>query len=81
MPVENSPPARQTRSQAVLIPTPRVPLDGTSAIPQLRAHLDRGPITRENFTSIVGNLLQFKKDKIQSHIKKMASTCHPLVLH
>ncbi|MBW0591235.1 hypothetical protein O181_130950 [Austropuccinia psidii MF-1] len=47
MPVEYSPPARQTRSQAkaqaALTPTPRVRLDGTPAVPQLRAHLDRGP--------------------------------------
>ncbi|MBW0493036.1 hypothetical protein O181_032751 [Austropuccinia psidii MF-1] len=47
MPVQNSPPANWTRSQArdqaVLSPTPRVPLDGTPAVPQLRAHLDRGP--------------------------------------
>ncbi|MBW0467581.1 hypothetical protein O181_007296 [Austropuccinia psidii MF-1] len=44
MPVQHSPPARQTRSQAVLTPTPRDPLDGTPAVPQLRAQLDRGPI-------------------------------------
>ncbi|MBW0467959.1 hypothetical protein O181_007674 [Austropuccinia psidii MF-1] len=47
MPVEHSPPARQTRSQARaqagLTPTPRVPLDRTPAVPQLRAQLDRGP--------------------------------------
>ncbi|MBW0537715.1 hypothetical protein O181_077430 [Austropuccinia psidii MF-1] len=47
MPVEHSPPARQTssqaRTQAVLTPTPRAPLDGTPAVPQLRAQLDRGP--------------------------------------
>ncbi|MBW0587897.1 hypothetical protein O181_127612 [Austropuccinia psidii MF-1] len=47
MPVKHSPPARQTRSQAraqaALTPTPRVPLDGTPAVPQLRAQLDRGP--------------------------------------
>ncbi|MBW0529501.1 hypothetical protein O181_069216 [Austropuccinia psidii MF-1] len=47
MPVQQSPPARQTRSQnraqAVLTATPRVPLDGTPEVPQLRAHLDRGP--------------------------------------
>ncbi|MBW0563328.1 hypothetical protein O181_103043 [Austropuccinia psidii MF-1] len=47
MPVEHSPPARQTRSQAraqaALNLTPRVPLDGTPEVPQLRAHLDRGP--------------------------------------
>ena len=48
MPVQHSPPARQTRSQArtqaVLTPTPRAPLDGTPAVSQLRARLDRGPI-------------------------------------
>ncbi|MBW0588842.1 hypothetical protein O181_128557 [Austropuccinia psidii MF-1] len=47
MPIQNSPPERQTRSQArtqaVLTPTPRAPLDGTPAVPQLRAQLDRGP--------------------------------------
>ncbi|MBW0555173.1 hypothetical protein O181_094888 [Austropuccinia psidii MF-1] len=47
MPIENSPPARQTSSQAkaqaALTTTPRAPLDGTPAFPQLRAQLDRGP--------------------------------------
>ncbi|MBW0557998.1 hypothetical protein O181_097713 [Austropuccinia psidii MF-1] len=47
MPVQHSPPERQTRSQArakfVLTPTPRAPLDGTPGVPQLRAYLDRGP--------------------------------------
>ncbi|MBW0573910.1 hypothetical protein O181_113625 [Austropuccinia psidii MF-1] len=47
MPVKHSLPARQTRSQAraqaALNPTPRVPLDGTPEVPQLRAQLDRGP--------------------------------------
>ncbi|MBW0541287.1 hypothetical protein O181_081002 [Austropuccinia psidii MF-1] len=47
MPIQHSPPARQTRSQArdqaVLTPTPRAPLDGTPEVSQLRAHLDRGP--------------------------------------
>ncbi|MBW0487274.1 hypothetical protein O181_026989 [Austropuccinia psidii MF-1] len=47
MPIQHSPPARQTRSQAraqaVLTPTPRAPLDGTPEVPQLRAQLDRGP--------------------------------------
>ncbi|MBW0538341.1 hypothetical protein O181_078056 [Austropuccinia psidii MF-1] len=46
MPVQHSPPERQTRSQAraqaVLTPTPRAPFYGTPAVPQLRAHLDRG---------------------------------------
>ncbi|MBW0567438.1 hypothetical protein O181_107153 [Austropuccinia psidii MF-1] len=47
MPIQHSPAARKTRSQArtqtVLTPTPRAPLDGTPAVPQLRAQLDRGP--------------------------------------
>ncbi|MBW0469564.1 hypothetical protein O181_009279 [Austropuccinia psidii MF-1] len=47
MPVQHLPPAQQTRSQAraqaALSPTPRDPLDGTPAVPQLRAQLDRGP--------------------------------------
>ncbi|MBW0500213.1 hypothetical protein O181_039928 [Austropuccinia psidii MF-1] len=48
MPFQHSPPSRQTRSQArahaVLTSTPRAPLDGTPAVPQLRAKLDRRPI-------------------------------------
>ncbi|MBW0569321.1 hypothetical protein O181_109036 [Austropuccinia psidii MF-1] len=43
MPITYSVPARKNRSQASLTPTPRVPLDGTLAVPQLRAQLDRGP--------------------------------------
>ncbi|MBW0535347.1 hypothetical protein O181_075062 [Austropuccinia psidii MF-1] len=47
MPIQHLPPARQTisqaRTQAVLTPTPRAPLDVTAAVPQLRAQLDRGP--------------------------------------
>ncbi|MBW0510589.1 hypothetical protein O181_050304 [Austropuccinia psidii MF-1] len=47
MPIQQSTPARQTRlqarAQAVLTPTPRAPPDGTPAVPQLRAQLDRGP--------------------------------------
>ncbi|MBW0575148.1 hypothetical protein O181_114863 [Austropuccinia psidii MF-1] len=47
MPIQHSPAARQTRSQvrtqAVLTPRPRAPVDGTPAVPQLRAQLDRGP--------------------------------------
>ncbi|MBW0561880.1 hypothetical protein O181_101595 [Austropuccinia psidii MF-1] len=46
MPSQHSPLASgtryQARAQAVLTPTPRVPLDGTPAVPQLRGHLDRG---------------------------------------
>ncbi|MBW0577074.1 hypothetical protein O181_116789 [Austropuccinia psidii MF-1] len=48
MPIQHSPSARHTRSQArtqaVLTPNPRAPHDGTPAVPQLRAQLDRGPI-------------------------------------
>ncbi|MBW0569908.1 hypothetical protein O181_109623 [Austropuccinia psidii MF-1] len=48
MPIQHSPPARKTRSQArtqaVLTPTPRAPLDRAPAVPQLRVQLDRGPI-------------------------------------
>ncbi|MBW0551958.1 hypothetical protein O181_091673 [Austropuccinia psidii MF-1] len=47
MSVQHSPAARQTRSksraQAYLTPTSRDPLDGTPAVNQLRAHLDREP--------------------------------------
>ncbi|MBW0581179.1 hypothetical protein O181_120894 [Austropuccinia psidii MF-1] len=47
MPVQHSPPSRQTRSQArdqaVLNPTPRAPLDGTPAVPQLSTQFDREP--------------------------------------
>ncbi|MBW0563235.1 hypothetical protein O181_102950, partial [Austropuccinia psidii MF-1] len=47
MPVQHSPLARQTisqaRAQAFLTPTPRVPLDGTPAVSQLRAQIERGP--------------------------------------
>ncbi|MBW0506212.1 hypothetical protein O181_045927 [Austropuccinia psidii MF-1] len=45
MPLQHSPPARQTRSQArsqaVLTPTPRAPLDGTPAVPPLKAQSRR----------------------------------------
>ncbi|MBW0500349.1 hypothetical protein O181_040064 [Austropuccinia psidii MF-1] len=47
MPVQHSPPSRHTKSQAraqaVLTPTPRACLNGTPAVPQLRAQLDRRP--------------------------------------
>ncbi|MBW0529847.1 hypothetical protein O181_069562 [Austropuccinia psidii MF-1] len=48
MPVQHSPPAKNTRSQrntAVLTPTARVPLDCTPSVHQLSANLDRGPPT------------------------------------
>ncbi|MBW0494220.1 hypothetical protein O181_033935 [Austropuccinia psidii MF-1] len=51
MPLQHSPPARQTRSQAqiqaVLTPTPRALLDGTPAVSQLKSKLDRGPTVEE----------------------------------
>ncbi|MBW0513362.1 hypothetical protein O181_053077 [Austropuccinia psidii MF-1] len=47
MPIQHSPPARQTRSQAraqaVLTVTPKSPLDSIPAVFQLRPQLDRGP--------------------------------------
>ncbi|MBW0577600.1 hypothetical protein O181_117315 [Austropuccinia psidii MF-1] len=47
MPIQHSRPARQTRTQTraqgVHTPTPRAPLPGTPAVPQLGAQLDRGP--------------------------------------
>ncbi|MBW0479441.1 hypothetical protein O181_019156 [Austropuccinia psidii MF-1] len=55
MPVQHLPPSRQTRSQAnsqaFLTPTPTAPLDGTPAVPQLRAQLDRGPVMEGEATS------------------------------
>ncbi|MBW0469155.1 hypothetical protein O181_008870 [Austropuccinia psidii MF-1] len=48
MPLQHSPSARQTRSQAqaqaVLTPTSGAPLDGTTEVQPLKAQLDRGPI-------------------------------------
>ncbi|MBW0552219.1 hypothetical protein O181_091934 [Austropuccinia psidii MF-1] len=46
MPVQHSPPAKNTRSQrnpAVLTSTAMVPLDHTPSVHQLSANLDRGP--------------------------------------
>ncbi|MBW0480333.1 hypothetical protein O181_020048 [Austropuccinia psidii MF-1] len=46
MPVQNSPPAKNTRSQrnpAVCTPTARVPLDNTPSVHQLSANFNRGP--------------------------------------
>ncbi|MBW0472763.1 hypothetical protein O181_012478 [Austropuccinia psidii MF-1] len=46
MPVQNCPPAKNTRSQrntAVLTPTARAPPDHTPSVHQLSANLDRGP--------------------------------------
>ncbi|MBW0485508.1 hypothetical protein O181_025223 [Austropuccinia psidii MF-1] len=47
IPIKNSPPTKETisqaRYQAVITPTPTAPLYGTTAVPQLRAHLGRGP--------------------------------------
>ncbi|MBW0543585.1 hypothetical protein O181_083300 [Austropuccinia psidii MF-1] len=53
MPIQHSPPAIQKRSQAraqaVLTPTPRAPLDGTPAVPQLRAQFGRRSFSRTTF--------------------------------
>ncbi|MBW0519024.1 hypothetical protein O181_058739 [Austropuccinia psidii MF-1] len=46
MPVQNSPPENNTRSQrhqAVLTPTARAPLDCTPSVHQLSENLERGP--------------------------------------
>ncbi|MBW0510685.1 hypothetical protein O181_050400 [Austropuccinia psidii MF-1] len=47
MPIQHSPPTRQTisqaRTQAVHTPTPRAPVDSTPEVPQLRANSERGP--------------------------------------
>ncbi|MBW0462956.1 hypothetical protein O181_002671 [Austropuccinia psidii MF-1] len=47
MPVQHSPPTGkasfQARAQAVLAPTSRAPLYCIPEVPQLRAHLDKGP--------------------------------------
>ncbi|MBW0581395.1 hypothetical protein O181_121110 [Austropuccinia psidii MF-1] len=63
MPVKPSPLARQTRSQAraqaAFTPTPRVPLDGTPAFPQLRAphgrKEGRGPRRSISLSGVVGS--------------------------
>ncbi|MBW0547577.1 hypothetical protein O181_087292 [Austropuccinia psidii MF-1] len=51
MPIQHSPPARKTRSQAraqaVLTPIPRAPLDGTPAVPQLRDQFGRRSTIQE----------------------------------
>ncbi|MBW0477192.1 hypothetical protein O181_016907 [Austropuccinia psidii MF-1] len=51
MPVQHSPPLRQTRSkaraQAVCTPTPRASLDGTPEVPQLRSKFERGSTIKE----------------------------------
>ncbi|MBW0575677.1 hypothetical protein O181_115392 [Austropuccinia psidii MF-1] len=47
MPIQHSTPARQTRAQAVLTPTPGAPLDGTPAVPQLRAPYGRSSTIQE----------------------------------
>ncbi|MBW0473303.1 hypothetical protein O181_013018 [Austropuccinia psidii MF-1] len=44
MSVQHSPPERWTRAEAVLTPTPREPLHGAPAVPQLRAHLEKGEV-------------------------------------
>ncbi|MBW0466418.1 hypothetical protein O181_006133 [Austropuccinia psidii MF-1] len=52
MPIKKSPPARQKRyqirSQVVLTPTPRAPLDSTPAVPQLRTQFGRSSTIQED---------------------------------
>ncbi|MBW0477466.1 hypothetical protein O181_017181 [Austropuccinia psidii MF-1] len=54
MPIQHSPPAKQYRSQAraqdVLTSTPRAHLDGTTAVPQLRAQFGRRNTIQEGRT-------------------------------
>ncbi|MBW0481267.1 hypothetical protein O181_020982 [Austropuccinia psidii MF-1] len=59
MPVQHSPPAKNTRSQrnpAVLTPTARVPLEHTPSVHQLSANLDRGPPMEEAAPSRSGGM-------------------------
>ncbi|MBW0579012.1 hypothetical protein O181_118727 [Austropuccinia psidii MF-1] len=59
MPVQHSPPAKNTRSQrnpAVLTPTERVPLDCTPSVHQLSANLNRGPPMEGAATSRRGGI-------------------------
>ncbi|MBW0574858.1 hypothetical protein O181_114573 [Austropuccinia psidii MF-1] len=73
MPIQHSPPTRQTKSQeraqAVLTSTPRAPIDGTPAVPQLRTHIQtnlegaatsrkegKGPRRSSSFSGVVGRL-------------------------
>ncbi|MBW0471876.1 hypothetical protein O181_011591 [Austropuccinia psidii MF-1] len=42
IPFQHPPPSRQARSQAVLTPTPKAPLDGTPEVHKVRAHLEIG---------------------------------------
>ncbi|MBW0521351.1 hypothetical protein O181_061066 [Austropuccinia psidii MF-1] len=59
--IQHSPPASKTRSkaktQSVLNPTPRAPFDGTPAVSQLRAHLDKGP-------NVEGSALSRKEGRV-----------------
>ncbi|MBW0540524.1 hypothetical protein O181_080239 [Austropuccinia psidii MF-1] len=73
MPIQHSPTARKTRSQAgtqaFLTPTSRAPLDGIAAVPQLRAHLHRGP-------NLEGAALSRKEGRVPRKIKLiLRSSC------
>ncbi|MBW0528470.1 hypothetical protein O181_068185 [Austropuccinia psidii MF-1] len=59
MPVQHSPPAKNTKSQrnsAVLTPKARVPFDCTPSVHQLSANLDRGPQMEEAAPSRRGGI-------------------------
>ncbi|MBW0586198.1 hypothetical protein O181_125913 [Austropuccinia psidii MF-1] len=72
MPIQHSPPARQTisqaRAQAVITPTPRDPHDRTHTVPELRAQLDKGPIMagealRCGYKTLIKNQVLFLSSK------------------
>ncbi|MBW0496553.1 hypothetical protein O181_036268 [Austropuccinia psidii MF-1] len=57
--IQNSPPAKNTRSQiypSVLTPTARVPLDRTPSVHQLSENLNRGPPMEGAEPSIRGGM-------------------------
>ncbi|MBW0552501.1 hypothetical protein O181_092216 [Austropuccinia psidii MF-1] len=66
MPIQHSPPTRQTsslaRAQAVLTPNPRVPLDGTPEVPQLRAPSGRSSTIQEGRKRVKKIKVLFKSD-------------------
>ncbi|MBW0505032.1 hypothetical protein O181_044747 [Austropuccinia psidii MF-1] len=65
MPVQHSPPARNTRSRgnpAVLTPTARVPFDRTPSVHQLSENLDKGPPMEGAAPSRIG-VIQSRKSR------------------
>ncbi|MBW0461096.1 hypothetical protein O181_000811 [Austropuccinia psidii MF-1] len=58
-----------SRTQVVLTPTPRAPLDGTPADPQLRAQLDRGSRRSNPFSGVVGSFTGISRTTLKGHRK------------